>query len=267
MRGSIDFKTPFHEKDEVVFVPGLDLGRFQLNEDLLGNGSKYSFSILGPASCDLDQMRIALSCALGAPAWLICRHSGDSLSVILSNFKNIAKARPIIHRGEEYISWDISRENFAKVFNAAISYQATNSTLKNRSFHNAVLILLEGRSLNTGNELRAMAAFHFLEWIDNTNRMSAIALAALLKTSREEADAVIKIRNSFIHNRESLRSSTKKHFEPLLTRKDLTISTYARYNPTTDFSNFLHSVCADLLMREIKYTGTTEPYFSLRHGE
>jgi hypothetical protein len=111
-----------------------------------------------------------------------------------------------------------------------------------------------------------MAAFHFLEWIDNTKRISSNAIAVLLKISREEADAIKKVRDSFMHNRDSLRSSTEKHFGPLLVRNDLAISRFARYNPTTDFVNFLHTACANLLMHEIGYTGPTDSYFPLRHS-
>tara|TARA_R110000744_G_scaffold158940_2_gene275008 strand:+ start:136 stop:1278 length:1143 start_codon:yes stop_codon:yes gene_type:complete len=241
---------------EVLYTPTFDTGRpIVLNDNLYLVGSKRGFSVVGDSACSDPDLDRSVSVTLGAEASRIVQWDENTVSIWLNNYRPTRRGRPFVDVGSPFIDLNKCAKNFATIFVSTQEYFSRLDGPKSEKADNALRSLLDARSSASNYMAGLLCIFHFLEWFDNSKTMSANTLVTRLGISREEANAVIKLRNGIVHgNAEpgaALLNCHTELFQLTHPRNNFANSS----NPAMGVLNYLHSVVGEAFVREIGYKG------------
>lgn len=246
---------------EVMYLPSFDTsGRIVLGDNLFLSGSNRSFSVVGECAWSDAEMDRNISVALGAEAQRVVKWRAQYVTIWLNNYNASKRSRPFVDVGSPYKDLKLCAENLASIVMATQSYFSKLSKLESQKADNALRSLLDARSSNSNYMAGLLCIFHFLEWFDTSRTMSANLLVARLGITRDEADALIKLRNDIVHGNAEPRSALLECHTELFRLPHPRSSFSDTKRPAIGVLNYLHSIVAQAFVREIGYIGGVRNY-------
>ena len=249
---------------EALYFPALETWKsIPLLDHLEMRGAKGFLSICGQTSLDKHIVDRAASISVGAEVQRFMEWEGKKVSINLNYYLPAQTTRPLVSFGKKYISYDKMSENIQEVFCCSVSYFSKLNDTEYRKATNSLNSLLSARASSGNFTLGLLGIFHFWEWFGLSKGLNKNTLAPQLSISANEAEALIQLRNDMTHVNKSPVNALKDCYYSLFSTNH-TRSYFAQMR-SNDIAivNYLHTVTADAFLRQIGYTGETQPYIPL----
>lgn len=265
-RVGVRFNSPLEFKwgcdwNEIIVSPGYDLfWQVKIADICEVNGRKNTLSIINLKDVPLKTVLLTFSIAVGAPVNVLAETKGGILTLYLNPNKSGAGVRPLFFEGWPRKEIEIVQENFTNLLRLTFEYIEKLEKEPRIQFINAVTSFLEGKSEVSGYTIKLLAAIHFLEWFDGSKTFSANQLVSCLGIGRQEADAVVYLRNGLIHNRRYLGDVVAETYKKLIACGSDRFTNLRKTADEVVVLNYLYSICGEALLLRIGYSGSTQDY-------
>ena len=251
--------------DEILFYQVFQtFGKIELEDGISITGGKEYVSIVGESSMTVEQLSLCISIVLGAPAMPSIVHRGTEIKIFLNHFNHVA-ARPLFFLGRPHRRIDAVHHGTKALFVAAAHYINSLNTVEYAKFSNATNAFLQTRASKQSIELILLGTFYFLEWLDDSRRMSENELVKVLRICRAEAVVIKKVRDELVHNRVLLSDVIVDAALKLRLLANSEFSKFETANDFVSFTNYLVSIVSKSFLTKIGFTGEVEPFIPI-HG-
>lgn len=230
-------------------------------------GGRHYVSAIGGSLPESKRLVICMGLILGAPVEPIVIHQGFEVSVILNNFEKLKERSLVIDsvasESGEWKNPDAFRKNAADLCRACLSYMSKLDDASFAKFSNAVSAFLQTRSARLSLELTILGAFYFLEWLDETRRLSENVIAQVLQIQRREADVLKMVRDDLVHNRKLLISVIDGAVQILRSIPNASFERFDNESAHYSFLNYLMTLLTEALLRRVEYSGKAKSYLPI----